>query len=282
MAKRDGREIARANDERILKSLFKFGWLRTRDIAALHWMPKMKRKGLGFESVQVAVTPTARRMAQRTLRRLRQQHRVIWIQAPDGSTIYGLSEAGARQLMSLGIPAKSGKDLIRRVSLSHYHHRRIANEVAIGALLQGFRANTELEISAGQWLGGKGGVAGKKPDVVVRDERKNTWFWEIERSGRNKAGYASLIEALLAMWPEDTRQAGPAELPDGHRLHQVVFVANAAFIERVCGDLQRAGWTEDMISARIKGVRLLYVTQGKFITYRDRAEMAPLPEMVPG
>lgn len=274
MAKLDGREIALANDERVLKSLFKFGWLRTRDIAALHWMPRMKRRGLGFEPVQVAVSPTARRMAQRTLRRLRQRHMVVWIQAPDGSTIYGLSEAGARRLVNLGIPAKSGKDLIRRVSLSHFHHRRIANEVAIGALLQGFRANTELEIAAGQWLGGKDGVAGKKPDVVVRDGRKNTWFWEIERSVRNKAGYASLIEALLAMWPEDTRQAGPAELPDGHRLHQVVFVANAAFIERVCGDLQRVGWTGEMISQRISSVKLLYVTEGKFITYQDRAEVA--------
>lgn len=274
MAKRDGREIALANEERVLKSLFKFGWLRTRDIAALHWMPRMKREALGFEPVQVAVLPTARRMAQRTLRRLRQRHMVVWIQAPDGSTIYGLSEAGARRLVNLGIPAKSGKDLIRRVSLSHFHHRRIANEVAIGALLQGFRANTELEIAAGQWLGGKDGVAGKKPDVVVRDGRKNTWFWEIERSARNKAGYASLIEALLAMWPEDTRQAGPAALSDGHRLHQVVFVANAAFIARVCNDLLKAGWTGDMVNQRIASVKLLYVTEAKFITYKDRAEVA--------
>ncbi|MBW8371491.1 MAG: replication-relaxation family protein [Thiobacillus sp.] len=274
MAKRDGREIALANEERVLKSLFKFGWLRTRDIAALHWMPKMKREGLGFEPVQVAVSPTARRMAQRTLRRLRQRHMVVWIQAPDGSTIFGLSEAGARRLVSLGIPAKSGKDLIRRVSLSHFHHRRIANEVAIGALLQGFRANTELEIAAGQWLGGKDGVAGKKPDVVVRDGRKNTWFWEIERSARNKAGYASLIEALLAMWPEDTRQAGPASLSDGHRLHQVVFLANAAFIERVCNDLLKAGWTGDMVNQRIASVKVLYVTEAKFIAYKDRAEVA--------
>lgn len=274
MAKRDGREIALDNDERVLKSLFKFGWLRTRDIAALHWMPRMKRKALGFEPVQVAVSPTARRMAQRTLRRLRQRHMVVWIHAPDGSTIYGLSEAGARRLVNLGIPAKSGKDLIRRVSLSHFHHRRIANEVAIGALLQGFRANSELEIAAGQWLGGKAGVAGKKPDVVVRDGRKNTWFWEIERSVRNKTGYASLIEALLAMWPADKKEVGPAELPDGHKLQQVVFVANEAFIERVCSDLQRAGWTEDMINQRISSVKLLYVTEGKFITYQDRAEVA--------
>lgn len=271
MAKRDGREIALANDERVLKSLFKFGWLRTRDLAALHWMPRVKRKGTGFEPIQIEVSPTARRMAQRTLQRLRQLHKVIWIQAPDGSTIYGLSEAGARQLVNLGIPAKSGKDQIRRVSLSQFHHRRIANEIAIGALLQGYRANSELEIAAGQWLGGMKGVAGKKPDVVARDG-KNAWFIEVERSVRSKNGIDSLYAAILAIFHK--KADAPAELPDGHQLHQVIFVANAAFIARVCAYLRNAGWTENMISQRIGGVPLLYVTQGKFIVYEGRAETA--------
>lgn len=271
MAKRDGRETAIATDMFLLKALHKFGWLRTRDLAALHWMPRVKRNGQGFEPLQIKVSPTARRMAQRTLRRLRQQHKVIWIQAPDGSTIYGLSEAGARQLVNLGIPAKSGKDHIRRVSLSQYHHRRIANEVAIGALLQGYRANTELEIARGQWLGGMDGVAGKKPDVVVRNG-KDAWFIEVERSARNMKSVDSLNAALLATFSLDKN--GPGELPDGHKLHQVVFVANAAFIERVGRDMQSAGWTQEMISQRIKGVPSLYVTEAKFITYQDRAEVA--------
>lgn len=273
MAKRDGREIARGNDERVLKSLFKFGWLRTRDVAALHWMPRVKRKGTGFEPIQIEVSPTARRMAQRTLQRLRQQHSVIWIQAPDGSTIYGLSEAGARQLVNLGIPAKSGKDQIRRVSLSQFHHRRIANEIAIGALLQGYRANSELEIAAGQWLGGMKGVFGKKPDVVVRNG-KDAYFIEVERSSRNKKSIDSLNGFLFSIWAVDKRAGGPAELPDGHKLHQVIFVANAAFIERVCNDLRKAGWTENMISERIGGVRCLYVTEAKFIKYADKTESA--------
>lgn len=273
MAKRDGREIALDNDERILKSLFKFGWLRTRDIAALHWMPRMKRKGLGFEPVQVAVSPTARRMAQRALRRLRQQHKVIWIQAPDGSTIYGLSEAGARQLQSLGIPAKSGKDAIRRVSLSHYHHRRLANEVAISALLQGYRASSEHEIATGKWLGGMDGVAGKKPDAVARSGT-DVWFVEVERTTANKKGFEAKISFIRAVYPLGGAAGDPGELPDGHKLHQVIFVANPAFVARVCNDLRGAGWTEDMISKRVHSVPLLYVTEGKFITYEDRAEVA--------
>jgi hypothetical protein len=161
------------------------------------------------------------------------------------------------------------------VSLSQYHHRRIANEVAIGALLQGYRANTELEIARGQWLGGMDGVVGKKPDVVARDG-KHVWFIEVERSARNKTGYSSLIAALLGMWPEGKRLSGYAELPDGHKLHQVVFVANAAFIARVCSDLQKAGWTGEMINQRISSVKLLYVTEGKLITYADKAGVASL------
>jgi hypothetical protein len=37
--------------------------------------------------------------------------------------------------------------------------------------------------------------------------------------------------------------------------------------------LKNVGWTENMISQRIGGVELLYVTQGKFIVYEGRAEM---------
>jgi hypothetical protein len=151
MSKRDGRELARQNELRLLKSLHKYGWLRTRDLAALHWMPAMRRGQL-FELATVEVSQTALRMAQRTLARLRRDCKVLWIQAPDGSTIYGLAEAGARQLVSLGIPAKSGKDLVRRISLSHYHHRRLANEVAIVAVLQGYRVASETEIASGNWL----------------------------------------------------------------------------------------------------------------------------------
>jgi hypothetical protein len=273
MTKQNGREVARSNDERLLKALHKFGWLRTRDIAALLWMPRLKRAGNGFQVVHIEVSPTARRMAQRTLRRLRQQHRVIWIHAPDGSTIYGLSEAGARQLVGLGIPAKSGKDVIRRVSMSHYHHRRLANELTISALLQGYRASSEHEIATGKWLGGMEGVLGKKPDIVVRSG-KDAWFIEVERSAANRKGFEAKITFIREVYPLGEAADVPGELPDGHKLHQVVFVANPAFVARVCSDLRAAGWTEDMISRRIHSIPLLYVTEGKFITYEDRAEVA--------
>lgn len=240
MLKRDGRELARRNDERALKALHKFAWLRTRDLAALLWMPRSKATA-DFKPSVIVVPATARRMAQRTLERLRQQREVIWIKAPDGSRIYGLSESGGRRLVGMGIPAKSGKDHIRRVSLSFFHHRRLANEIAICALLQGFRASSEHEIAAGEWLGGTKGVQGKKPDVVVRDG-KHVVFCEVERSRRNFRDSEKLGTFLVAMWPPSRRAEEPAELPGGHKLHKVLFVANGAFIERLAADMaEQAG-----------------------------------------
>lgn len=269
MLKRDGRELARRNDEKVLKALRKFSWLRTRDLAALLWMPRLKATA-DFKTSVIFVTATARRMAQRTLERLRQQRAVIWIKAPDGSRIYGLSESGARRLVDMGIPAKSGKDHIRRVSLSFYHHRRLANEIAICALLQGFRASSEHEIAVGEWIGGTKGVQGKKPDVVIRDG-KDVVFCEVERSRRNFRDHEKFVTWLSAIWTSARRADDPAKLPGDHKLHNVLLVSNAAFVERLTADMRAAGWTDQMIATRIRAAKSLYVTEEKLIVYEGNS-----------
>lgn len=260
MDKRDSNAIARHYDAKVLKALHKFGWLRTRDLAALIWM-RGPRAGDIYEPLIVDVAPTARRKAQKVLKRLREGQKVISTQAPDGSIIYALSEAGARQLAAEGIPAKSGKDWMRRISLSHYHHRRIANELAIGALLQGYRASSEHEIATGAWPGGKKGVLGKSPDVIVRDG-KRVWWVEVERSRRNEPDYKRLIEWLKSVWG-DQRQ--PLTLPEGHALQKVVFVADEAFLRRLVSDLSLIGWAEKEIVERTAAVTSQYVTEAKFV-----------------
>lgn len=262
--KRDGRELARQNELRVMKALHKFGWLRTRDIAALLWMKSRAKLLSDFMPTPIVVSASAMRMAQRTLLRLRNYRKVIWIQAPDGSTIYGLAEAGARQLVSLDIPAKSAKDSVRRVSMSHYHHRRIANEIAIVAQLQGYRVASEAEIAAGVWLGGMKSIQGKKPDVVVRDG-KNVWWVEVERSRRNAKDYGRLMTWLKGLWPIGQNAPAPATLPEGHQLMKVVFVCDSAFINRLVDDLQKFGWTDAQIKQRILPTRLLYVSEVKFL-----------------
>lgn len=263
MAKLDGQLMAQRNDLQLLKALHKFGWLRTRDIALVIWMHSKRPRG-EFQITPITITPSALRMAQRTLARLRHDHKVIRVQAPDSSWIYGLSEAGARQLIGHGIPAKSGKDLVRRVSLSYYHHRRLANEISILAKLQGYRVNSELEIAAGQWLGGLGGVKGKKADVVIRDG-KLVWWVEVERSRRNQRDYSKLICWLNAMWPINQAANINVDLPGGHTLIKVVFVGSDAFMNKLIEDLKKTGWDDAMIQQRILPIRSLYLTGTKFI-----------------
>ncbi len=262
--KKDGREIARTYEQRVLKALHKFGWLRTRDLAALIWMRGGKPKPTGFVPEPIVVEPSAWRMAQRTLARLRKSSKVLWIQAPDGSIIYGLAEAGARQLVGLGIPASSGKDLVRRISLSHFHHRRLANEIAILASLQGYRVASEREIATGQWLGGKDGIAGKVPDVIVR-QGQAIWWIEVERSRRNQRDEAAIRAFLMNIWAGVGQVADKLALPAGHKLKQVLFICENAFIDRLHADLRAAGWSDETWNQRIAACRLLYVTEAKFL-----------------
>lgn len=265
MSNRDGREIARTYEERVLKALHKYGWLRTRDLAALIWMRANGRpRGGGFMPEPLVVEPSAWRMAQRALARLRKADKVLWRQAPDGSTIYGLAEAGAHWLVCQGISASSGKDLVRRVSMSHYHHRRIANEVAILASRQGYRVASEREIAVGQWFGGKDGVADKLPDVIARDGRDVYWV-EVERSRRNKKDEDALRTALVKLWADVRHPLDTPDLPGRYRLKRVIFICETAFIDRLMTDLEALGWTKEVIEHRILDIRLLYVTEGKFL-----------------
>lgn len=267
MTNQDGRELARMNEIRVLKALHKYAWLRTRDLAVLIWMKAKSRPNDGFVPEHVIVDSSATRMAQRTLSRLRLGRLVIHIRAPDGSEIYGLSEAGARLLAGIGVPAKSGKDYIRRVSLSHYHHRRLANEVAIIAAIQGYRVASEAEIAAGLWFGGKGGINGKYPDVVVRDN-KNVWLCEIERSRRNQKDYDRVLEFIVNLWSNQRMEV--VDLPGGYKLRQVVFVCEKAFADRLTSDLLRRGWNEAQINSRILMQRLLYVSEAKFLLKKPK------------
>lgn len=265
--KSDGRAVARRNEERVLKMLNKFGWLRTRDLAALIWSStrSMPNKD-GFLPEVMLISNSALRMAQRTLQRLRVDRQVINHVAPDGSQIYALSEGGAHTLRAKGIPANSGKNLMRRFSQQQYHHRRISNEVAISALLQGYRVTTEREIASGKWLGGMEGVLGKKPDVLVRSGKTVGWI-EVERSRKNlHHDYPKLLEFLNALWPAGSNNWSPAQLPGNHELQQVIFISNKAFIEKLKRDLGELGWNDEQIKKRIGVVQWLYVTDAKFLT----------------
>jgi hypothetical protein len=145
------RLTAENNELGILFYLHRFGWLKTRQIAALVW-PKSADGG-GYS------------MAQRTLRRLKLAHKVIPKLAPDGATIYALGRGGAKQLHDHeGLEyAKTTRDCMR--SLPAYDHRALANDIAIGWIAQGKNAWTEHEIQTGR--APVKVLRGKIPDVLL-------------------------------------------------------------------------------------------------------------------
>lgn len=257
MTKQDGRIVAQGNEVRVLRALHRCGWLRTRDIAALVWQ-RWARQPTGEPSL-LPPTPTSAglRMAQRTLRRLRDKRQVLSSRAPDGSLIYALAEAGARALQELGVAAATGKDLMRTFSAAHYRHRCIANAIALGAIIEGYRVSTEREIAQGLWLGGEAGIAGKRPDALIRGDSR-VWWVEVERSRKNSADYARLLAWLVAVRQDIASPASSVLLGPNLRWAKVVFICTEAFQRRLKRDLIAAHWNELMLSQYVLFSTALY------------------------
>lgn len=257
MTVRDGKAIARENEVSILRSLHRFGWLRTRDLATLIWRT-WGRNGDGVPNMK-PLEPTASelRMAQRTLKRMRGKRLILSSMAPDGSNIHALSEAGVRVLQNLGIPAASGKDLIRGSSTAYYQHRSVANQVAISAIVAGCRVSTEREIARGNWLGGESGVENKRPDVLIRSGNVAYWV-EIEKSRKNAKDYANLLLWLRKVRDDIARPTGDVLLGGTLRWGKVIFVCVAAFERRLKADLVAAGWNTRQIDQCIRCETALY------------------------
>ena len=243
MTARNGRIIATENEIRVLRGLHRFGWLRTRDIATLVWQ-RWQSQPFGEPDLRPPVATTSGiRMAQRTLRRLVDARQLLRGQAPDGSRIYALSQAGARRLQHSGIAASSGKDLIRTFSTGQFRHRSIANEIAISGILAGCRVSTEREIAQDKWLGAAEGIAGKKPDVLLRADNRIFWC-EVERSRKNAKDYAKLLKWLKLVASDaggESRMLG-----DGQLWAKVVFVCTSAFEVRLRRDLLAAGYKKSL------------------------------------
>lgn len=249
MKTRDGRVQARKNEINILRALHRFGWLRSRDIAILIWRSWRSQPPKSGPTL-APLTPSASslRMSQRTIRRMRDRRLVLSAKAPDGGVLYGLSESGARFLQGQGVPAKSGKDLMRRYSSQHYVHRRVANEVAISGIVEGYRTATEREIAQGFWIGGSAGVFGKRPDALLRDGQQAYWI-EVERSRRRQGD--QLLTWLQRMWTESGNIWQRPKLSDGVVLAKVVFICTTTFASRLKQDLTRLGWSDELIASRI-------------------------------
>jgi hypothetical protein len=253
----DGRQRARENEVRLLRALHRFGWLRTRDLAALCWQRWASRPSSTLSLAPTQPTASGLRMAQRTLCRLREARLVITTLAPDGSRLHALSEGGARFLKDAGLAAVTGKDLVRGHSAAFLRHRCIANEVAISGIVQGYRVSTERETARGLWLGGTAGIAGKRPDVLLR-HGSQVWWVEIDKSRRNAKDHAFLLAWLTKVLRDKARPDGGQLLGLGLMWARVVFVCTPAAKAKLCRDLVTAGWSESHIASLISFECALY------------------------
>lgn len=258
MTNRDGRAIAHDNEVRVLRALNRFGFIRTRDLAVLVWQRWAAQPPTAEPDLQPR-QPTAAglRMAQRTLARLRDSRQVLSSRAPDGSTLYALAEAGARRLQAMGISATTGKDLLRQFSSSHYRHRCIANEIAIAGIVDGFRVTTERETAQGLWFGGTDGIAGKRPDAVLRASHR-LWWVEVERSRKNAKEYGRLLDWLEVVRQDAGRGNGAMLLGAGLTWAKVVFICLPAFRSKLSRDLVERGWQKNQVAALISFECSLY------------------------
>lgn len=273
MTKLDGRALARRNEHKILKLLHRLGWARSREAACL-WLPSRSTPPRGgFDPAPILVPGSALRMAQRTIGRLREQRLVFTHMGPDGSHLYALTEGGARMLKGMGIPATSGKDWLHRFSMAQYHHRRLSNELAILAMLQGYRIKTDREIAQGAGVGGMEGVQSKRADVTARSGQ--TLYWgEVVRSRVNARDYTHLLEWIDGLWVTGRNIWLPAPLPEGLELAQVIFLADRAFSERLTSDLKSRGWSDELIAHRLKFKLSLYISQARYILLQDKTGLA--------
>jgi hypothetical protein len=258
MVHKDGRVLARENEIKILRSLHRFGWLRTRDLAVLVWQRWKNRPESACPNLlQAEPTQSGLRMAQRTLKRMKSRCLVLDALAPDGSVIYTLAEAGVRVLSHLGLAAASGKDLIRGVSAGYFRHRCIANAIAITAIIQGYRVSTEREIARGLWMGKANGYGGKKPDVLIRHD-KSAWWVEVEKSRKNAKEYANLVRWLSGVLRQSNKQEILVMDAQGITLEKLVFVCTSVFQNKLYKDLEKLGWGRYLVDEKVKFQASLY------------------------
>lgn len=261
MGKQDGRLTARNNETRVLRALHRFGWLRAKDLAALVWLNWWQSPAGDPSLCPAKATASGLRMAQYTLRRLVQARQVLRGHGPDGSVLYALAEAGARRLQAIGVPASTGKDLVRQFSAAQFQHRAAANAIAIGGIIEGFRVATEREIAQGRWLGGEDGISGKKPDVLLQGDGR-VWWVEVERSRKNAKDYAKLLRWITTVGNDTRRPSGPSLLGDGLRWAKVVFFCTPGFRAKLRRDLAAVGWKPEMVEAFVIFKETLYNIEG--------------------
>lgn len=195
MTKPDNRETAAAHELFCLRQLHRFGWLRSIDLAALWPGP----------------TASARRMVQRTLKRLLAQREVLTADLPSRVPVYALAQHGAERLRGYDAEcfdtARSGADLLRNLKEGgDWQHRCLCNELIIWAQRMTDGSDypmswyTERDVLAGRTPGGWGQaqfLSRRADGIAVLADTEVLWL-EVERTSKPARSHQRLMEAIRA------------------------------------------------------------------------------------
>ena len=218
----DGRVIAQNNERAILIWLHRFGWLRTRDLAALVWPD-------GSQPIQ---------MARRTLRRLADHNEVLSHRLPDGTPIFALAARGADRIRDAYMDARSGKDLMRE--LKQFRHRNLCNMYAIERIRQGNVVYTERDIVANR--APINTVINKRPDLLHTSAgHPNTFAWcEVEASWKKSTDYDKLVNFIARTLPVRDNRFELDTIRNLFLEHITIVTAESSHIYRLVRALEKA------------------------------------------
>lgn len=258
MPKPNNRDTAYENERLCLCLLYDFGWLRSADLTAL-WP---------------GTVAGARRMVQRTLRRLVEQRAVLTARLPNGVPVYALAQRGAERLRGLNAAtfadARSGADLLRQLAPGgEWQHRCLCNELIIWGMLA--TAGSDYNVT---WYSERAVLAGRTPGgwgqaqflhrradgLAVVDDAEVLWL-EVERSNKPSRSHRRLMEAIRATADELTH-AGL------HFTNVVLAATEERYLRRVRDQLAR----EAEHDHRARDAAVCY------LLHQGHADFEPWPE----
>jgi hypothetical protein len=270
----DNRIIQSQNERQVLDALNRYGYLLTRQVAALVW-PKSG----------------SQRQAQRTLANLKEaglvEQQFTLIQ---GDIVFCLTAAGARRLTELtGLEVRSGENNVTRIR-KHDGHRSLANDVCIW--WQGYESealggvNTEHQIASGDGVVSKvpqlpGEMKGKVPDSLLFLKSTDggittpTFWVEVEhsdKSSKEMRHMVSFLAHMLAGYGNNAFELGHK----GHILNFAVFACPDAGHEQkvlraVLLRAARGGYS----TSRLLDLFIIWRPQGELVTMRNMLNVHP-------
>lgn len=245
-----------------LRFLARVGYASTRQIAAAVWG---------------RCTPSARKMAGRTLRALLASGFIVTRRDADsvnGEMLAAVTAAGANALAEIGEPLPYGKAHARDWLRHAHSHRTACNSVfaAAASTFPGADAWSELEIRAGnapiaQLEYGFDGVRqGKIPDVLLEHAAGFAWV-EVENSWRSEKDLAKAVASMRAMTADK-------------RITAIYFVITAPGAKTIGARLRKAlthapdsGWPRQVKEA---DARILAQYLRVFALDSDTLELSPV------